>query len=472
MENLPNEILLRIYKYADFLDLISLEQVSRRCYESIRSMVWPEVGRIGWHNGDLIGQFRGIQCYKKWTKSQEVGDPNKMIAVLKRTRVCCFEFNFVKDTAQDLDHPYSHREKPKAQYEYSLPLMFSHLNPSNMVELNLKGTPIQAKELIFIADTFTQLEILDLSDGSLSCAAEERRNMTESFSIFLEKFSSYGRLDELRIGHTYDSTHLNFEHIPPSLTKLDLMDNKLNSRDLSHIGQRCHQLENLYVCVHDEVTGEDVATLFNGMQSTRLRHLVIVNFYKFFIEMPIVDFSPALRHSIDVIMGDRTTTPVILRNLISGDYPALTFIAISGDTIKDEAIIPLAKLPRLKTLRMRCDEISDQAIIPIISNGILERLSVSSRYITDKIARLAIEKCKRLRELSINRTTETSIPNAEEILEIVHSVMDERYGPNERPTGKCDPRLLEFCINRDTFQCMNLHPWVVVHPPWEYFRSG
>ncbi|KAI1712108.1 hypothetical protein Ddc_12605 [Ditylenchus destructor] len=451
------------------MDLISLGQVSRRQYETIRSMVWPSVWRIGWHNGDLIGQFRG-----KRRKLEEIGDPKKLIAILKNvgSYVGAFEFNFAKDTAQDLDHGHGHRERPKAQYEYSLPLMLSLLNPSCVVELILEGTSIKAKELIFIADTFTQLEVLDLSCGSLSCAAEERQNMSESFSIFLEKLSSYGRLEELRMRFTFDSTHLHFENIPQSLKKLNLMYCKLNSRDIGHIGQRCHQLEDLMISVHDEVTREDLVTLFDGMQSGRLGYLMIVNFCNFFFEMPTVDFSPALRHSIDAILGDHTTTPMILRNLGSGDYPALTFINISSDTIRDEAIIPLAKLPQLKNLRLRCEEISDQAVIPIIQNGILENLCVSSRYITDKIARLAIEKCKHLRELSIDRTTETPIPNAEEILEIVHSAMDKRYGPNERPTFKRDPRLLKFCINRDTFQSMNLHPWVVVHPPWEYYRSG
>ncbi|KAI1702094.1 hypothetical protein DdX_15687 [Ditylenchus destructor] len=472
MENLPNEVLLRIYKYADYMDLISLEQVSRRCYETIRSMVWPQVGRIGWHNGVLFGQYRGMRYYKKLTESEEVGDPNKLIAILKRvgSHVVAFEFNFVKDTAQDLDYPGGHRERPKAQYEYSLPSMLSLLKPSYIVELSLQGTPIQAKELIFIAETFTQLEAVDFSNGSLSCAAEDRQNMSESFSIFLEKFSSYGRLEELRMRFNFNLTYLNFELIPPSLKKLNLSGCKLKSQDLSHIGQRCHQLEDLMIDIHDEVTREDMVSLFDGMQSGHLRYLWLAHFYHFVFEMPSVDFSPALRHSLNSILGDWTTTPMILRNLKSGDYPVLTFINISNDTIKDEAIIPLAKLPRLKNLRLRCEEISDQAVIPIISNGILENLSVWSRYITDQVPRLAIERCKRLKELEINRTTETPVPNAEEILEMVHHVMDTRYGPNERPTCNYDPRLLCFCINRDTFECMNLHPWVVVHPPWDYYR--
>lgn len=83
------------------------------------------------------------------------------------SHVVAFEFNFVKDTAQDLDYPGGHRERPKAQYEYSLPSMLSLLKPSYIVELSLQGTPIQAKELIFIAETFTQLEAVDFSNGSL-----------------------------------------------------------------------------------------------------------------------------------------------------------------------------------------------------------------------------------------------------------------------------------------------------------------
>ncbi|KAI1708308.1 hypothetical protein DdX_11988 [Ditylenchus destructor] len=147
------------------------------------------------------------------------------------------------------------------QYEYSLPSMFSMLNPSCVVELILDKTPLQPKELILIADTFTQLRKMDLSCGSLSCVDEEKQNVTENFSIFLQKFSSYGRLENLRIISTYDATHLNFEHIPSSLKRLIICNSKLNSRDLSHIGLRCEQLEELEFSVHLDIVREDVATL-------------------------------------------------------------------------------------------------------------------------------------------------------------------------------------------------------------------
>ncbi|KAI1712099.1 hypothetical protein Ddc_12595 [Ditylenchus destructor] len=449
---------LCLYKYVDIMDLISLEQVSRRFYETIRSMVWPKVCRIGWHQEHLVGQYREINEY------QRLGNPNKLVAILKRVgpHVGSFQFNYAKYTQQYLELPQEQRGWKITEYEYSLPLMFSLLNPSCVVELTLYGTPIQAKELIFIADTFTQLRRVNFSYGSLTCVAEEKQSMTESFSIFLEKFSSYGRLEDLHIANNLDSTHLNFEHIPPFLKKLDLANCKLNSRDLSNIGLRCHQLEELIISVHPEVTRKDVATLFGGMKSEMLRTLLIRATYdSTFFEMPFVEFSPALRNGVEAIVGDRTTTPAILRNMELFDFPILLFVTLSSDIITDEALKVLAKFTRLWKLELDCEEITDQAVIPIIQHGTLQILSVSSRYITDKVPRLAIERCKRLRRLTIGK--KYPIPNAEEILEMTHSVMDKRYGPDKRPTGEHDPRILRFSANRDTFECQNLHPWVLVN---------
>ncbi|KAI1697988.1 hypothetical protein DdX_18180 [Ditylenchus destructor] len=149
------------------MDLISLEQVSQRFYETIRSMVWPKVSRIGWSNGCLIWEFMD-----RSKKLQPFGDPNKLVAILKRvgSHVPAFEFNSVKDTQQVLEILEEERNRKKiVQYEYSLPSMFSLLNPSCVVELILEGTPIQGKELILIANTFTQLRKLVLSCGSLLC---------------------------------------------------------------------------------------------------------------------------------------------------------------------------------------------------------------------------------------------------------------------------------------------------------------
>ncbi|KAI1722836.1 hypothetical protein Ddc_07018 [Ditylenchus destructor] len=371
-------------------------------------MVWPRVSRIGWSNEHVVRKFGAFMEYQK------VGDPTKLMSILKRvgSHVSVFEFNYVKDTQQVLELPQEQRGEGITEYEYSLPIMFSMLNPSCVVELVLQGTPIQSKELILIANTFTQLRSVNFSCGSLSCTAEEKPSITESFAIFLEKLSSYGKLEELWIISTYDSTHLHFEHIPASLKSLRLLDSKLNSRDLRHIGLRCHQLEELTISVHHEVTRDDLDTLFGGMQNERLRNVKMqATFDSPNFEMPFVEFSSALRNGVQAIGGDRTTAPVvsyknceacfhreacldILRNIELFDFPLLLFVGIRSDIITDEAIKVLAKFPGLWNLELDCDEITDQAVIPIIRHGSLKVLSVSSRFITDKVPRLAIERCK------------------------------------------------------------------------------
>ncbi|KAI1697798.1 hypothetical protein Ddc_19509 [Ditylenchus destructor] len=390
----------------------------------------------------------------------------KLFAFLKRvgSHVPAFEFN--QGTRPDLTvfRVQEQREQLRTEYKYSLPSMFSLLNPSCVVELILDKTPLQPKELILIADTFTQLRKMDLSCGSLSCVDEEKQNMAENFSIFLQKFSSYGRLESLRLISTFDSTHLNFKHIPSTLKRLILSNSKLNSRDLSHIGLRCDQLEELEFSVHLDVAREDVATLLLNKKLKYLR-ITAIDSENFFFEMPFVEFLPTLQNSLHHIKGDWATAPAILRNIELGEFFALRHVSIHSDIIEDDAVMALAKLPQLTNLNLACEVISDQAVIPIIWNGILESLFVSSHQITDKVPRLAIAQCKNLRGLYINTVVEHPIPNAEEILEIVHRVMDRKYGPNERPTDKKDPRIFRFYINlHGTFSCKNLHPWVILHP--------